>query len=189
MSLVPVGGVPTGVITMWSGSVGNIPSGWTLCDGTNVNGESVPDLTDRFVVGAGGSYTEGQTGGEDSVSLTDSEMPSHRHADGNYSTDSDGYHSHNVSGNTDTTGEHTHTGDIGGSYDNNQNSIDKVYTNTNGGDTLTNPAGDHSHNVSGNTNGTGDHSHGVTGHSSYSGSGSAHENRPSFYATAFIMKV
>jgi len=44
---------------MWKGTVGTIPSGWVLCDGNN----GTPDLRSRFIVGAGGSYTPGDTGG------------------------------------------------------------------------------------------------------------------------------
>jgi hypothetical protein len=51
--------VPSGAILLWSGSVASIPSGWFLCDGTN----STPDLRDRFVVGAGSTYTPSATGG------------------------------------------------------------------------------------------------------------------------------
>lgn len=40
--------VPTGVITMWSGTIASIPSGWYFCDGNN----STPDLRDKFIVGA-----------------------------------------------------------------------------------------------------------------------------------------
>ena len=40
--------VPTGIITMWSGTIATIPSGWYLCDGNN----STPDLRDKFIVGA-----------------------------------------------------------------------------------------------------------------------------------------
>jgi len=61
----PAGGVPTGGIIMWSGSIANIPSGFALCDGTN----GTPDLTDRFVVGAGGSEAVGDTGGTDTQSV------------------------------------------------------------------------------------------------------------------------
>jgi hypothetical protein len=43
---------------MWSGSTANIPAGWSLCDGTN----GTPDLVDRFVVAAGGSYSPGASG-------------------------------------------------------------------------------------------------------------------------------
>ena len=51
--------VPGGFIGMWSGSAETIPTGWALCDGTN----GTPDLTDRFILGAGKGYTPGTTGG------------------------------------------------------------------------------------------------------------------------------
>ena len=51
--------VPTGFIGMWSGSASTIPTGWALCDGTN----GTPNLTDRFVLGAGKAYQPGATGG------------------------------------------------------------------------------------------------------------------------------
>ena len=38
----------TGMIMLWSGSTGTVPSGWRLCDG----GGGTPNLMDRFVVGA-----------------------------------------------------------------------------------------------------------------------------------------
>jgi len=64
-----------GMILAWSGSLGDIPSGWLLCDGTN----GTPDLRDRFVVGAGSSYSLGDTGGEATHTLTVDEIPSHAH--------------------------------------------------------------------------------------------------------------
>jgi len=51
--------VPVGGIIMWSGSVPTIPTGWALCNGSN----STPDLRDRFIVGAGGSYANAAVGG------------------------------------------------------------------------------------------------------------------------------
>lgn len=69
------GGVDSGIITMWSGGISDIPSGWVLCDGNN----GTPDLTDRFVVGAGSNYNVGDTGGSETVQLSRSEMPSHSH--------------------------------------------------------------------------------------------------------------
>lgn len=54
-----------GMIMMWSGTNGNIPTGWALCDGnagTAINGVTIPDLTDRFIVGAGDTYTVGASG-------------------------------------------------------------------------------------------------------------------------------
>ena len=49
----------TGMILLWSGSTGSIPSGFYLCNGSN----GTPDLRDRFIVGAGSSYSVAQTGG------------------------------------------------------------------------------------------------------------------------------
>jgi hypothetical protein len=49
----------TGMIMMWSGSIATIPSGWVICDGLN----GTPDLRNRFVVGAGGTYATAATGG------------------------------------------------------------------------------------------------------------------------------
>jgi hypothetical protein len=51
--------IPTGVIVMWSGSIASIPSGWLICDGSN----STPDLRNRFIVGAGSTYSVAGTGG------------------------------------------------------------------------------------------------------------------------------
>jgi microcystin-dependent protein len=48
-----------GMILIWSGSLGSVPTGWVLCDGTN----ATPDLRDRFIVGAGNTYAVGATGG------------------------------------------------------------------------------------------------------------------------------
>ena len=42
------GGVPSGGIIMWSGTIASIPTGWYLCNGSN----STPDLRNRFIVGA-----------------------------------------------------------------------------------------------------------------------------------------
>jgi hypothetical protein len=51
--------LPSGVIVLWSGAIGSIPSGYYLCDGTN----GTPDLRDRFIIGAGNTYSVSQTGG------------------------------------------------------------------------------------------------------------------------------
>ena len=58
--------LPAGGIILWSGAVDAIPAGWVLCDGEN----STPDLRDRFVVGAGGGYAVGDTGGASLEELT-----------------------------------------------------------------------------------------------------------------------
>tara|TARA_R100000426_G_scaffold82291_1_gene60474 strand:+ start:29 stop:730 length:702 start_codon:yes stop_codon:yes gene_type:complete len=71
------GGVPTGAIIMWSGAANAIPTGYVLCDGNN----STPNLEGKFVVGAAasGSYAVGNTGGSETVSLTEAQMPAHVH--------------------------------------------------------------------------------------------------------------
>ena len=65
----------TGMIILWYGNTGNIPGGWVLCDGNN----STPDLRDRFVIGAGNNFTAGNTGGNNLLTLTEANLPSHRH--------------------------------------------------------------------------------------------------------------
>lgn len=68
--------VPVGSILIWSGAANNIPNKWALCDGEN----GTPDLRGRFIVGAGGSYEVGATGGLESVTLTTGQIPSHSHS-------------------------------------------------------------------------------------------------------------
>ena len=41
------GGLPSGVIMMWSGAASDVPSGFVLCNGNN----NTPNLLDKFVVG------------------------------------------------------------------------------------------------------------------------------------------
>jgi len=57
--------IPAGIISMWSGSIASIPTGWLLCDGTN----GTPDLRDKFVVGAGSTYAVAATGGSANATL------------------------------------------------------------------------------------------------------------------------
>ena len=80
-------GVPVGVISIWSGDAGSVPEGWAVCDGKN----GTPDLSGRFVVGAGSSvgssmasdggpaYSKGASGGVREVTLTVEQMPKHYH--------------------------------------------------------------------------------------------------------------
>ena len=62
--------IPSGVIVMWSGSIASIPTGWLICDGSN----STPDLRNRFIVGAGSTYSVAGTGGS-----ADAIVVSHTH--------------------------------------------------------------------------------------------------------------
>ena len=60
----------TGMIVMWSGSFSTIPTGYALCDGTS----GTPNLADRFIMGASGSYPPDSTGGS-----ADATVPAHTH--------------------------------------------------------------------------------------------------------------
>jgi len=75
-SLATGSGVPSGVIVMWSGSTEGIPAGWALCDG----GDGRPNLTNRFILSSSSSGDDvGTTGGVDTITLTEDELPSHGH--------------------------------------------------------------------------------------------------------------
>lgn len=110
--------VPTGCIIMWSGATTAIPTGWTLCDGgtyAKLDGSgnvSVPNLRDRFIVGAGSTYAVGATGGatsntptisitSGSYALTQNDLPSYsltvnESAHTHTATSTDSGHSHAI---------------------------------------------------------------------------------------------
>ena len=85
------GTIPIGGIIMWNNYNGEtVPDGWALCNGQLVNGVQTPDLRGRFVMsstygsfnvaGEGSTtYAVGNTGGEQQVTLTTAEIPSHSH--------------------------------------------------------------------------------------------------------------
>jgi hypothetical protein len=79
----PATPTPAGVIVLWSGSIGSIPAGWVLCNGNN----GTPDLRDRFIVGAGSTYSVDATGGS-----ANSIVVSHTHTATSVVTDAG--HSH-----------------------------------------------------------------------------------------------
>jgi microcystin-dependent protein len=128
-------GIPAGIISMWSGSIASIPTGWALCDGTG----GAPDLRDRFVVGAGSTYAVGATGGANTVTLDTTQIPSHTHTGSGSTAATDLAHTHTGSGTSGSTDlAHTHTGS-GNTGDNN---VDHIH----GGTTST--IGDHAHTIS-----------------------------------------
>lgn len=153
--------VPTGAITMWSGSLASIPTGWQLCNGTN----GTPDLRNRFVVGAGASYAVGTNGGSNTKTtssdthnhggtqghaLTLAQMPSHSHGLGGIQL----YRNPKDEGST-----------FGPDYDPTDNDGNVVTAQTQGSGQA------HSHGISNDT-----HSHTV-------------DVRPPYYALAYIMKT
>ena len=129
---------------------------------TQCNGVTIPDLTDRFIVQAGGNYAEGTTGGANTVTLSVNQMPSHDHG-----------------GNTSEDGAHQHYSDFN-TYKNASEGSSTNYTRNR----FARANGDHEiQRVS--SNNTGSHSHSI----SAQGGGQAHENRPPFYALCYLIKV
>ena len=165
---------------MWSGSSSNIPSGWLLCNGSN----GTPDLRDRFIVGAGSSYGVGNIGGEATHTLTTAEMPNHNHT----FTGKSHTHTLNLTGLTcSEAGEHNHTVSVPltPSEGSSNSNARKGYQNPSYMSLTTSTSGAHTHKISG-TGSLGTTT--ATGTISNTGSGSAHENRPPYYALCFIMK-
>ena len=73
--------IPRGLIAMWNGT--QVPNGWALCNGQIVDDLQTPDLSGKFVVGWQSGNEDynliGNTGGQDKVTLTTLEIPSHVH--------------------------------------------------------------------------------------------------------------
>ena len=161
--------IPKGVIVMWSGTLATIPSGWALCDGNN----GTPNLKDRFVVGAGNEYQpNGLPGGDKTINIA-----GHTHSIGAESPGTNwlGDHQHSFGGNTSETLNETHS-----VTDDNSNQREVAGDN-------------HFHSYSGSTSWAGGHSHTVNSHSHGGATGSggviAFDNRPPYYALAYIMKL
>ena len=111
-------GEPVGTVLIWSGSAANIPTGYQLCDGSAalttelqaITGANVPDLRDKFIVGATNStgdttypgLSPGATGGSANAVLI---AHSHTHNRATYRTlASGGAHGAELSNvTTDTT--------------------------------------------------------------------------------------
>jgi hypothetical protein len=118
-----------GMIMLWSGSSGTIPSGWLLCDGSN----STPDLRNRFVVGATSTYAVGATGGSANAIVV----------------------AHTHTGTTSTIGDHVHNYGTKG-VTGNQNTPPLGFTRTGAPlDTVVDTSGAGAHNHTFTTDSTG----------------------------------
>ena len=154
------GGFLTGMIMMWGGTTA--PTGWQLCNGdpastsalqTLLGQTDVPDLRDKFVIGAGNSYNRHATGGESTVELQTTHLPSHRHfafRSGNHGSARTGS---NLSANN-TPGSGSGASNLYEGYN------------------ITHSGSDAD-----------------VGRTSPTGSGSAHENKPPYYALTYIIKT
>ena len=160
--------IPYGCILMWSGSVGTIPTGWSLCDGTN----GTPNLRNRFIIGAGDTYSTNDIGGN-----KDAIVVSHGHAitisdPGHGHTVSDPGHAHLMVEVPTTT--RVQDGVIDGSY--HAGHADRTYTNRN-----TNTA------TTGITLGSA--FTGISATTATAGVSGTDANLPPYYALCYIMKV
>lgn len=180
--------VPLGGIIMWSGVTA--PSGYQLCNNSELPSNSplrptitnTPDLRERFIVGAmgdnpdvtGNGYDIGVTGGDNSVTLGTNNVPAHSHGVSNFSNPGNHYHG---------------TGPNGSGFISTQWGFDvrgngsTARFDVNDGPPFDNIVGDM---------GAGSHTHSFTIDNAFGnaqGGTDAHENRPPYYALAFIMRV
>jgi microcystin-dependent protein len=142
-------------ITMWSGLVEEIPVGWVLCNGQN----GTPDLRNRFIVGAGGLYAVGNTGGSANAVVV-----SHNHS---ATVNSGGGHSHSFYSRNDmnlNAGPEAPQGTFPRAFQNSSVNLANVGTNA-----------------------TGNHSHTVTINNT--GVSETNANLPPYYALAFIQQI
>lgn len=92
---------------------------WAICDGKthkSTKGKNIitPNLTEKFIVGAGGQYEVGDTGGADTITLTIPQIPTHDHTlndSGHTHSITDPGHDHGLTdpGHDHGAGNHTHT--------------------------------------------------------------------------------
>ena len=116
--------LPCGSIVNYAGDTA--PTGWIICDGSELSKTTysdlfyiignkygsasddnfkLPDLGERIPAGfKSGTNSLGAIGGNNSVTLTTNQMPSHNHTG---TSDSNGAHTH--TGTTDSDGSHAHT--------------------------------------------------------------------------------
>lgn len=153
----------TGTIKMWSGLDGDIPPAYALCTGATVNGVVTPDLRDRFVVGSGSTFTTGNTGGDNGT------VGGHNHGGSTGSKTLQANEQGTISFSVSLDDGDSQTGGFTSITNVNLNGVNLGYgAGTSGTVSLTPAASGHDHSIS-----------------SYGG----HDNKPLYYALAFIMYV
>jgi microcystin-dependent protein len=213
------GSLPTGIIVMWSGTLATVPSGWALCDGTNgtpdLMDRFVVGAGSTYAPAATGGTNSVTLATANLPShthaLTAASAVSggaHTHGLTTASAVSNGGHDHNFNGTTSNNGDHSHTVTVtferrnstgsnlppGGSNASGSNLTLNGTTNNTGAHTHTYSGttaltGAHTHTLTGNTDSGGAHTHTLSGSTDATGSGSSIENRPPYYALAYIMKL
>jgi microcystin-dependent protein len=196
--------VPPGTIVMFGSATP--PAGWLLCNGQSTSGHpnlaaavgaNVPDLRNRFIVAAGSTYAQGNTGGEAAHVLTEAEMPSHTHP-GDAHSHTAGAHTHAGFNHNHAVPDHTHPQNVsaavgGGGVrtDYDEDAASSPFPqgiNTGGSGTLTTGSDGGAYNTGsgGNVSTTSDGSGASTG---ARGGGQAAENRPPYYALTFVIRT
>jgi len=161
-------GVPTGTIVAFAGVAADVPAGWTICDGKDLNTVSgsknlitllgtnmAPDLRGMFLRGTGVSIVNNQAG------------------PGLLQTQADGIKTHTSSGTTSTNGNHTHTWNYGDERDDEGGGSSNNEFTITGGPSSRNPIAEN-----------GDHNHTIT--STFTG---LNETRPVNYGVNYIIKL
>ena len=159
---------PVGTIVIWSGSVATIPSEYQLCDGSAastsalqaITGANVPDLRDKFIVGANNVAAEsaypgvgiGSTGGS-----ADATLPTHSHDKGTLAV-TGGDHTHDYTFLLQNTGHGAGTSAYGRTTTN-------ATTDSSGSLTMT-----------------------VSGSTGSEGSSATNANLPPYYSLCYIIK-
>ena len=167
--------IPIGAIIMWSGSVA--PTNWRLCDGTN----GTPNLTNKFILGCSSNFLGvGNAGGSQTVTLTNSNLPSHQHnlssnavATTSVSMDEAGHHAHSL--------RISRAYDVGGWHGNAYSAGWGQYQDW--GNYNNNPiigAGSHRHTLYSSTS--------MSGNTDSVGDGTAINIMPPYYVLAYIMR-
>lgn len=198
-------GDPTKNMTLFDAiyPVGSIYMSVAAVNPSTLFGGTWEAITGKFLLSTSSSHALGTTGGEETHTLTKSEMPSHTHT-GPSHTHSVGSHTHTLSGHTHSIPSLSGTAASAGSHSHTIYGTSLVYqsggttaaTYNNTGYTGTVPSGGaHTHSVSTNASTTGSGGSGNTGGSSSfntgsagtgntgsAGSGSAHNNMPPFLA-------
>ena len=179
----------TGMILLWFGSTGNIPSGFVLCDGNN----STPDLRDRFIIGAGNNYAVNATGGSANSTLVSHShtVDNHTHGDGSLSVDNHTHNNGSLSVSNHTHGSGSLGTNNGGNHSHSYSRLNSTSSYNRGvpigsggsagssfGTQNTNNGGNHSHNVNGSTGGSSPGVSGSTGGSSPGVSGNTGGSSP-----------
>jgi microcystin-dependent protein len=188
--------VPVGSVTTYAGSTA--PDGWLEADGSAVSRTTyarlyavcgttygpgdgsttfnLPNLRNNVVVGSGGSYARGGTGGAATVTLTTSQIPAHDHGES-------ASHTHTGSGTATSAGSHSHTYTDSSTTRTDLLAGGGTTANNGSASASTGTDGAHTHPVTLSINSGGAHTH------SSVGSGGSHENMPPYVAMMMIIRA